>query len=87
MGELVDRDFYPGQVADRWVRAKRALKAGDQKYADRLADMIRAHSGERIAPIRDPLEAAVFSLLVELVKEEEYLRDLCQEWSDDQKNE
>jgi kynureninase len=85
----MDRDFHPGQVADRWVRAKRALKAGDQKYADRLAGMIRAHSGDRIAQIRDPLEAAVFSLLVELVKEEEHSRDICQECQyrrDDQKN-
>jgi hypothetical protein len=82
-GRTMDRDLHPGQVADRWVRAKRALKAGDQKYADRLADMIRAHSGDRIAPINDPLEAAIFSLLVELVKEEEHSRDICQDQSDD----
>jgi hypothetical protein len=66
----MERDIYPEQVADRWVRAKRALKAGDQVYADRLARMIRVHSGKRIAAIEDPLEAALFALLVELVKEE-----------------
>ncbi|MDD1705563.1 MAG: hypothetical protein LUQ12_00825 [Methanoregulaceae archaeon] len=67
----MNRDVHPEHVADRWVRAKRALKAGDQDYADRLAGMIRVHSGDRIAAISDPLEAALFSLLIELVKEEE----------------
>lgn len=71
----MDSNFHPDQVADRWVRAKRALKAGDQGYADRLAGMIRVHSGDQIAAIKDPFEAAIFSLLVELVKEPEYSPD------------
>jgi len=36
----MDSKFHPDQVADRWVRAKRALKTGDQGYADSLAGMI-----------------------------------------------
>ena len=57
------------KVADRWIHAQRALKAGDQVYAGRLSSMIRAHSHDRLCGIRDPLEAALFALLIELVKE------------------
>ena len=57
------------QVADRWMRAQRALKAGEQVYAGRLSSLIRARSHDRAAVIRDPLEAALFGLLIELEKE------------------
>ena len=57
------------QVADRWIHAQRALKAGDQVYAGRLSSMIRAHSHDRLCGIRDPLEAALFALLIELVRD------------------
>jgi hypothetical protein len=57
------------QVADRWMRARRALKAGEQAYAGRLSMMIRTRSRDRVADIGDPLEAALFALLIELVKE------------------
>jgi hypothetical protein len=33
--------------------------------------MIRAHSHDRLCGIRDPLEAALFALLIELVKEQD----------------
>ena len=57
------------QAADRWLRARRALPAADQPHAERLAEMIRAHATDRLRAIEDPLEAAMFSLLIELVKE------------------
>ncbi|MDI9633806.1 MAG: hypothetical protein QFX32_07090 [Methanolinea sp.] len=59
------------ETADRWLRAARALPAADRPHAERLAAMIRAHATDRMPHIRDPLEAAVFSLLVELVKRQE----------------
>ena len=62
-------DQTPEQVADRWMRARRALRAGEQGYAGRLSSMIRARSHARVAGIGDPLEAALFALLIELVKE------------------
>lgn len=58
------------ETADRWLRARRALPAADQPHAERLAEMIRVHATDRLVAIGDPLEAAVFSLLVELVKEQ-----------------
>lgn len=57
------------ETADRWLRARRAVPASDQPHAERLAEMIRAHATDRLSVIEDPLEAAMFSLLVELVKE------------------
>lgn len=57
------------ETADRWLRARRAVPAADQPHAERLAEMIRAHATDRLSAIEDPLEAAMFSLLVELVKE------------------
>lgn len=57
------------ETADRWLRAGRAVPAADRPQVERLAEMIRAHAIDRLAVIEDPLEAAMFSLLVEMVKE------------------
>ncbi|NTW92317.1 MAG: hypothetical protein HGA40_02610 [Methanoregulaceae archaeon] len=57
------------EIAVRWMRARRALKAEDQARAEQLSAMIRTHSRDRIAVIEDPLEAAVFALFIELEKE------------------
>jgi hypothetical protein len=56
-------------VADRWLKARRAMKAEDQVYAVKLAAMAKKHSIEAFYAFDDPLEAAVFSVLVEMMKE------------------
>jgi hypothetical protein len=56
-------------VADRWLKARRAMKAEDQVYAVKLAGMAKKHSSEAFYAFNDPLEAAVFSVLVEMMKE------------------
>jgi hypothetical protein len=58
-------------VSARWLKASRALKKDDQIYGQRLADMAKKHSSEAFYALDDPLEAAVFSVLVELIKETE----------------
>lgn len=58
------------ETADRWLRAGRALPTADRPHAERLAEMIRVHATDRLVVIGDPLEAAMFSLLIELVKEQ-----------------
>lgn len=55
-------------VSARWVKASRALKKEDQVYGLMLADMAKKHSSEAFYALDDPLEAAVFSVLVELLK-------------------
>lgn len=56
-------------TAERWMRARRAMRTADQVYAERIAEMATKHSSEGFYAFEDPLEAAVFSVLVELIKE------------------
>lgn len=57
------------EVAQRWLKASRALSKDDQIYGQRIAEMIKMHSSESFHAIDDPLEVAVFSVLIELLKE------------------
>ena len=45
------------------------MKAEDKVYAVKLAAMAKKHSSEAFYALDDPLEAAVFSVLVEMMKE------------------
>ena len=56
-------------VSARWLKASRALKKEDQVYGQRLAEMANKHSSEAFYALDDPLEAAVFSVLIEMLKE------------------
>ncbi len=56
-------------VSARWLKASKALKKEDQVYGQRLAEMARKHSSEAFYALDDPLEAEVFSVLVEIIKE------------------
>ena len=56
-------------VSARWLKVSKALKKEDQIYGQKLAEMAKKHSSEAFYALDDPLEAAVFSVLVELVKE------------------
>ena len=62
-------------VSARWLKASRALKKEDQVYGQKIAEMARKHSSEAFYALDDPLEAAVFSVLVELLKELEKRRE------------
>ncbi len=57
------------EVTQRWLKASRALSKEDQIYGQRLAEMVKMHSSEAFYAIDDPLEAAIFSVLIELLKE------------------
>ncbi len=56
------------EVSARWLKASKALKKEDQVYGQRLAEMAKKHSSEAFYALDDPLEAAVFSVLVEVMK-------------------
>lgn len=58
-------------IADRWARSSRGLKKEDQQYGTKLVELARMHSSEAFIACDDPLEAAVFSVLVELMKRQE----------------
>ena len=57
------------EVSARWARAGRAMKKEEQAYAKELANMAKEHSSEAFYALDDPLEAALFSVLIELLKE------------------
>ena len=56
-------------VSARWLRASKVLKKEDQICGQKVAEMAKKHSSEAFYALDDPLEAAVFSVLVEMVKE------------------
>ena len=57
-------------VLARWLKASRALKKEDQVYGQKVAEMTRKYSSEAFYALEDPLEAAMFSVLVEMMKNE-----------------
>ncbi len=62
-------------VSERWLKASRALKKDDQIYGQTIAKMARIHSSEAFYALDDPLEAAVFSVLVEIMKRQAKAED------------
>jgi hypothetical protein len=60
-------------IADRWARSSRALKKCDQQYGEKLVEMAKKHSSEAFIGCDDPLEAAVFSALVEMLKHQDQI--------------
>jgi len=63
------------QIAERWARSSRSLREVDQKYGEKLAKLAKMHSSEAFIACDDPLEAAVFSVLIEMIKRQE--NQLC----------
>ena len=59
------------RIADSWARSSRALKKDDQQYGEKLVELAKMHSSEAFIACDDPLEAAVFSVLVEMIKRQE----------------
>ena len=58
------------EVSTRWLKASKALKKEDQIYGQMIAEMAKKHSSEAFYALDDPLlEAAVFSVLVEMMRE------------------
>lgn len=55
-------------LTERWERAARTLPGKDRELGLRVAKMARKHSSECFYAFDDPLEAAVFSVLIELLK-------------------
>jgi hypothetical protein len=58
-------------TADHWARSSRALKKDDQPYGEKLVELAKRHASEAFYGCDDPLEAAVFSVLVEMIKKQD----------------
>jgi hypothetical protein len=55
-------------ITGRWERSARAVKREDRPYGRKLAGMTEMHSSEAFYGCDEPLEAALFSVLVEVIK-------------------
>jgi len=63
-------------MMDRWDRARRTLPPGDRAYVEQLVASAKKHSSEAFYGCDDPLEAAIFSALVEIARyRAEFSRD------------
>nr|WP_320161730.1 hypothetical protein [uncultured Methanoregula sp.] len=56
------------ETTRRWVRSAQALPGRRQTCGERLAVFAKQHSSEAFYVCEDPLEAAVFSALVEILR-------------------
>ena len=56
---------------DRWARAARALRKEDKPYGERLVALAKLHSSEAFYGCDDPLEAAVFSGIIGILRQQE----------------
>lgn len=71
------------KIAERWISVKKALKKEDQEAAQKLAEMAKKHSSEAFYLFDDPLEAAVFSVLLEMQKKVEEMEEKNKDKNDD----
>lgn len=62
-------------VADRWARSSKALKKEDREYGDELVKLAKTHTSEAFVACDDPLEAATFSALVEIIRRQKRLEE------------
>ena len=56
------------EIADRWAKSARSLRINDQPHGQLLVQMAKQNSSEAFFGCDDPLEAATFSALVEIIK-------------------
>jgi hypothetical protein len=55
-------------VAARWLRAAKGLREEDRRSAERIADLAKRHASDGFCSFDDPVEAAIFSACVEILK-------------------
>jgi len=55
------------------------LKKEDRPYGERLVELAKKHSSEAFIACDDPLEAAVFSALVEMLKHQDQIESRSRE--------
>ncbi len=55
-------------LTERWERVARTLPGEDRECARRVVEMAKRHSSECFYAFDDPLEAALFSVILELAK-------------------
>lgn len=62
-------------IIKRWESYERAMRSEERVYMRRIIEKVKMHSGEAQYAIYDPLEAVLISVLLEMEKEIEELRN------------
>ncbi len=63
------------EITGRWERVARALPGAEGEAAIKVVLMARQHASESFYAFDDPLEAALFSVFIEILKARE-VRDV-----------
>ena len=58
-------------ITERWERVAWALPGPDRDAALRVVAMAKRHTSEGFYAFGDPLESIIFSVLIEILKEQE----------------
>jgi len=53
-------------IAERWARSSRAPRERERRCGERLIEFAKQHSSEGFVGCNDPLEAVIFSVLIEM---------------------
>jgi hypothetical protein len=62
-------------IAERWHRSAQVLGDKDRLHGEHLASLAKVHSSDVFYGCDEPLEAAVFSVLSEIQKKLERMRE------------
>ena len=62
------RKMQLDEVILRWKKTTRALKIYEQEYGKKLTDCLEKRTDAELVHFKDPVEAATFFCLVELMK-------------------
>ncbi len=60
-------------MTGRWERVARMLPGTDHDAALRVVKMAKRHASEGFYAFGDPLEAVLFSVLIEILKEQDHV--------------
>ncbi|HVP94151.1 MAG TPA: hypothetical protein VMS89_03150 [Methanoregulaceae archaeon] len=60
------------EVAGRWKRASRHMREEDAELAEQIVMFAKQFSSEAFYAFDDPIEAALFSVIISMVREQEW---------------
>ncbi|MGC8662999.1 MAG: hypothetical protein ACP5SF_01550 [Thermoplasmata archaeon] len=63
------------KILERWKSYERAMKESDKKAMEKIIEKVKMHSGEATYALEDPLEAVFLSVLVEIQKEMDEIKN------------
>ena len=76
MGRTVEEiQIFVNVIANRWKKTSRAMLGLNRIYAERVIQKMTANSELTFSGLTDPLEAVVFSVLIEMERDLEEMKN------------